>query len=140
MTDTAIELTPQSLELFQKAKEARDKAYANESRFQVGVALLTRSNKIYVGANIENTSYPEGWCAETTAISHMIMAAQTPEDRQITQVVVIAELDPPITPCGGCRQRLKEFGTPDTIIHAANLSGIQSSFTLGHLLPAAFRL
>lgn len=140
MTETVIEVTPQSLELFEKAKEARLKAHANESGFKVGVALRTISGKVHVGANIENTSYPEGWCAETTAISHMIMAATSADDRKIAELVVIAELDPPITPCGGCRQRIKEFGTTDTIIHAADPSGIQSSFTLGYLLPAAFNL
>lgn len=140
MTDKVIEVTPQTLELFQMAREARDKAHAPYSRFNVGVALRTASDKIHVGANIENTAYPEGWCAETAAISHMIMAAENDADRQIVELVVIAELDPPITPCGGCRQRISEFGTSSTLIHAADPSGIKSSFTLSQLLPAAFNL
>jgi cytidine deaminase len=68
------------------------------------------------------------------------MAAERDADRQIVELVVIAELDPPITPCGGCRQRISEFGASNTIIHAADPSGIKSSFTLSQLLPAAFNL
>ena len=153
MSKTAIPVTEQSLELLQLAKQARLKAHAPYSKFAVGVALRTRAGSIHAGCNIENTSYPEGWCAETAAISAMIMASsgasngtgdETGEDasdsRQIAELVVIADHTPPITPCGGCRQRIKEFGAPDTIIHAADLGGIQQSHTLGGLLPAAFDL
>jgi cytidine deaminase len=127
-------------DLFLAALKARDKAYAPHSRFAVGVAIRTGSGKIHTGANIENQSYPEGWCAETSAIAHMIMAAVTPADRLITEVAVVADHSPPITPCGGCRQRLAEFGAPETLIHACGLSGAEASWTLGELLPAAFSL
>lgn len=137
---TTSSVTGQSLDLFEQAVTARSKAHAPYSKFPVGVALRTVSGKIFTGANIENTSYPEGWCAETSAISHMIMAADSDQDRQIEELVVVAELDPPITPCGGCRQRIKEFGIPYTLIHAATPDGIKQSFTLGDLLPAAFNL
>ena len=66
----------------------------------------------------------------------MIMAGE----REIAEVVVVADLDPPITPCGGCRQRLAEFGRPGTVVHAADLSGLRARWTLAELLPAAFRL
>lgn len=141
MSEQSIVLTEASLELYRLASEARLKAHVPYSNFHVGVALRTRAGSIHVGANIENTSYPEGWCAETSAIAAMVMASQGVDDsRQIEELVVIADHRPPITPCGGCRQRIKEFGSPDTIIHSADLEGIKQSMTLGELLPAAFDL
>ena len=85
-------------------------------------------------ANIENASYPEGWCAETSAIAHMVMAGE----RRIAEVAVVAEKMPRITPCGGCRQRLNEFGTADTLVHLCDATGIVETVTLGDLLPKAF--
>ena len=127
-------------DLFIAALKAREKAHAPYSDFAVGVALRTASGAIHTGANMENASYPEGWCAETTAIGHMLMAAVHPEDRRIAEVAVVADHVPPITPCGGCRQRLREFSAPETLVHACNLDGPQASFTMSELLPAAFEL
>ncbi len=127
-------------DLFRAALAARAKAYAPFSNFAVGVALRTASGAIFSGANIENQSFPEGWCAETTAIGHMIMAAKTDPDRVIVEVVVAGELSTPLTPCGGCRQRLAEFGRPDTVVHSANAEGIRASWTLAELLPAGFAM
>jgi len=127
-------------DLWRAALEARAKAYAPFSGFAVGCAIRTESGRVFVGANMENQSFPEGWCAETTALGHMVMAAETEADRTVAEVVVAAELDPPVTPCGGCRQRLAEFGRPDTMVHAADLTAIRASWTLAELLPAAFRL
>lgn len=126
-------------DLFLAALKAREQAHAPYSKFPVGVAIRTESGAIFVGANMENASYPEGWCAETSAISAMMMAAKTPADRVIAEVAVCAELTPPITPCGGCRQRLAEFGKPETLVHACGLNGPDASYTLAELLPAAFR-
>lgn len=123
-------------EMLEAAHLARARAHAPYSKFQVGVALLAEDGNIYAGCNIENTSYPEGWCAETTAISNMVMGG----GQVVMAVVVVADHTPPITPCGGCRQRLKEFGTAETRIHSADLDGIKQSFTLAELLPAAFDL
>nr|WP_321445861.1 cytidine deaminase [uncultured Cohaesibacter sp.] len=134
----STDVTEQSLELLRLAQEARLKAYAPYSKLLVGVALRTRSGSVHAGCNIENTAFPEGWCAETSAISAMVMASDGVESREIVELVVIADHVPPITPCGGCRQRIKEFGEPDTIIHAADLDGIKQSHLLGDLLPAAF--
>ncbi len=134
----SIDVTEQSLELLRLAEKARLKAYAPYSKLLVGVALRTRSGSIHAGCNIENTAFPEGWCAETSAISAMVMASDGVESREIVELVVIADHVPPITPCGGCRQRIKEFGEPDTIVHAADLDGIKQSHLLGDLLPAAF--
>lgn len=120
--------------LYAAARAVRERAYAPYSGFSVGAAIRTPSGKIFAGANVENASYPEGCCAETSAISQMIAAGE----RIIEEVLVIADRVPPITPCGGCRQRLAEFATAETPVHAADLSGICHTYKLGELLPAAF--
>lgn len=123
-------------DLLKAAREVRERAYAPYSRFAVGVALRSASGRIYVGANVENASYPEGWCAETSAIGAMIAAGE----RAIAEVCVMGDSPAPLTPCGGCRQRLAEFGSAATPVHAAGPEGLRRSFTLGELLPAAFAL
>jgi cytidine deaminase len=123
-----------SAELFEAARAAMRNAYAPYSRFPVGAAILTDTGKVFAGANMENASYPEGWCAEVSAIAHMVMAGE----RKIAEVAVIAEKMPRITPCGGCRQRLKEFGTAATLVHLCDETGIVETVTLGDLLPKAF--
>lgn len=123
-------------DLLRAANAARDNAYANESGFKVGVAVRAASGAIYAGANVENQSYPEGWCAETSALGAMVTAGET----ALTEVLVVAVHAEPITPCGGCRQRLREFGGPDTPVHSAEPGGVLRSFTLGELLPASFGL
>ena len=126
-------------DLFRAALAARARAYAPFSRFPVGCALRVATGAIFSGANVENQAYPEGWCAETSAIAAMVMAAERPEDRVIAEVLVAAEMEAPITPCGGCRQRLAEFGRPDTVVHSAGPEGLRESWTLAELLPAGFR-
>ena len=106
------------------------------SKFPVGAALLTPSGTIYSGCNIENASFPEGWCAETSAIAHMIMAGET----EISEILVVAEKMDAITPCGGCRQRLSEFASADTPVHLCDQEGVTKTVTLGDLLPASFDL
>jgi cytidine deaminase len=123
-------------DLFDKAKAAMAKAHAPYSKFPVGAALRTANGKIFAGCNVENASYPEGWCAETTALAHMVLAG----GRDIVEVAVVARKMPRITPCGGCRQRLKEFGTPKTLVHLCDANGIVETVTLGELLPRAFDL
>ncbi len=123
-----------SSELFDAAKEAMRHAYAPYSQFPVGAALITDTGKLFSGCNIENASYPEGWCAETTALAHMVMAGES----KIAAVAVVAEKMALITPCGGCRQRLKEFGAPDTLVHLCDENGVVETVTLGDLLPKGF--
>ncbi len=123
-------------DLFQAARAVMDKAHVPYSRFPVGAAILTDSGRIFAGANIENASYPEGWCAETSAIAHMVMAGE----HRIAEVAVIAANMPRVTPCGGCRQRLREFGNAATRIHLCDTSGVVETVTLGDLLPKAFEL
>jgi cytidine deaminase len=121
-------------ELFKAARAAMDNAYAPYSKFPVGAAIRTESGRIFAGANMENASYPEGWCAEVSAIAHMVMAGE----RSIAEVAVIAAKMPRITPCGGCRQRLREFGAATTLVHLCDERGIVETVTLGELLPKAF--
>ena len=121
-------------DLFEAARAAMAKAHAPYSKFPVGAAIRTQAGAVHAGANIEVISYPEGWCAETTAIGHMVMAG----GGEIAEVAVIAEKMTKCTPCGGCRQRLAEFGSADTRIHLCDETGVVQTVTLGELLPMAF--
>lgn len=122
------------MSLLQSAHDIREKAYAPYSKFKVGVALRAASGEIFVGVNVENAAYPEGTCAEAGAIAAMIAAGQT----QIAEVAVIADAPTPVQPCGGCRQKLKEFSAPDVVVTMANLSGDKLVMTVAELLPGAF--
>lgn len=123
-------------ELFQAAQSAMRRAHAPYSGFPVGAAIRTAGGSIFSGCNIENASFPEGWCAETSAIAHMVMAGE----RRIAEVAVVAEKMARITPCGGCRQRLREFGAADTLVHLCDADGVVETVKLGDLLPKAFDL
>jgi cytidine deaminase len=123
-----------SRKLFEAARAAMQKAHAPYSNFPVGAAIRAEDGRIYTGANIEVVSFPEGWCAETTAIGHMVMAGA----RSISEVAVIAEKLAGCTPCGGCRQRLAEFGNPGTKIYLCDNDGVVETVRLGDLLPKAF--
>jgi cytidine deaminase len=120
--------------LFEAAKAAQAKAYVPYSRFRVGAAVLTPSGRIFSGCNIENAAYPVGNCAEASAIAHMILAGET----RITAALVIGDGSALCTPCGGCRQRLREFAANDAPVHIAGADGVKASFTVGELLPASF--
>lgn len=121
-------------DLYEAAKAAMRNAYAPYSDFPVGAAVRAPSGKIYAGCNVENASYPEGWCAETSAIAQMVSAGE----RTIVEIAVVAERAARVPPCGGCRQRIKEFGDADTPIHLCDDHGIVETFTLGDLLPHGF--
>ena len=123
-------------DLFAAARAALANSHSPYSRFPVGAALRTSSGSVYAGCNIENASYPEGWCAETSAIAHMVTAGEN----QITEILVTASQKDNATPCGGCRQRLVEFASPDTPVHLCDQNGISKTLTLGDLLPASFDL
>lgn len=121
-------------DLFEAAKAAMAKAYAPHSNFPVGAAIRSAGGAIYSGCNVENASYPEGWCAETSAIAQMVGAGE----RAIIEVAIVAGKMACIPPCGGCRQRIREFGTADTRIHLCDATGVVETVTLGELLPRAF--
>ena len=127
-------------ELYAAARAARERAHAPYSSFHVGAALRTEAGTVHAGTNVENASYPEGWCAETSAIAQMIAAGGTSAARRIAAVSVVAErIDGRLTtPCGGCRQRLAEFAGPDTPIDVIDPSGEGRTFTMRELLPSAF--
>lgn len=120
--------------LFQAAKTAMEKTHSPYSKFPVGAAILTADGAIFSGANIEVISYPEGWCAETTALSHYVMAG----GGTITDICVIAEKVDLCSPCGGCRQRLAEFAPADAKVHLCTAEGIAETITMAELLPKGF--
>lgn len=122
------------MELLNAARTVRDNAHAPYSGFKVGAALKAGSGRIYTGCNVENASYPEGTCAETGALAALVAAGET----EVTAVAVIANSPTPITPCGGCRQRLAEFATGDVPVTMATLDGATDTMTLAALLPGAF--
>ena len=129
------ELVPESLaELFEAARAVRERAYAPYSKFLVGAAVRCANGAIFVGCNVENASYPVGSCAETGALAAMIAAGQT----RIAEVMVLGSGSGMVTPCGACRQRLREFGAPTTRVHIADPAGVLASFTIEALLPSSF--
>ena len=120
--------------LFAAAAAAMERAYAPYSKFQVGAAILAENGQIYSGCNVENSSYPEGSCAETGAIAAMVRDGA----RQIREIVVIGRGDELCTPCGGCRQRIREFAAPEVKVHVCGPQGLRRTFTREELLPASF--
>ncbi len=121
-------------QLIEAARVVRHKAYAPYSRFLVGAAVLDEAGRIHAGANVENAAYPQGLCAEASAIAHLVAAG----GRSIRAVAVVGEGSAPVTPCGGCRQKLREFAAADVPVMIADASGLRARYTLGELLPASF--
>jgi len=120
--------------LLQAARAAQARAYAPYSRFRVGAAVLDDRGLIHAGCNVENAAYPEGVCAEAGAFSAMVLAGS----RRVQALVVIGDGAALVTPCGGCRQKLREFAAPDTPVLIADAGGVRARFTLAHLLPESF--
>jgi cytidine deaminase len=120
--------------LIQAARAARGKAYAPYSKFSVGAAVLDEQGRIHAGCNVENAAFPQGWCAETSALAHMVMAGGA----RVLAVAVVGESAHPVTPCGGCRQKLREFAALDAPVIAADMASERLRMTLGELLPASF--
>ncbi len=121
-------------ELISRALDARSRAYAPYSRYQVGAALRC-DGVIYSGCNVENAAYPLGTCAEGGAISAMVLGG----GQRIEEIVIVGGGDQPCTPCGGCRQKLREFGQPDLKVHMISSTGkLLLTRTLADLLPDAF--
>lgn len=120
--------------LFAAAREAMGRAYAPYSRFPVGAAVKTEDGRIFAGCNIENASFPEGWCAETTALGHLVMAG----GGRVTEIAVVAEKMPKIMPCGGCRQRLAEFAAQDALLHLCDRDGVVETVPFSTVFPRSF--
>ena len=120
--------------LIDDARAVRENAHAPYSGFKVGAAIRSRGGSVHVGCNVENVAYPEGTCAEAGAIAAMIAAGET----RIAEVVVIADSPKPVSPCGGCRQKLAEFADGSVRVTLATIDGVIAETTVGDLLPGAF--
>ena len=121
-------------DLFAAAEAVRAKAYAPYSKFQVGAAILADDSKVYAGCNVENAAYPQGNCAEASAIAAMIAGG----GKRIRRIYVTGPGRDPVTPCGGCRQRIREFADQDVVIISHGIEGTPLHQTLGQLLPHSF--
>ena len=109
-------------------------AYAPYSQFQVGAAIEDENGHIHTGVNVENAAYPVGSCAEAAAIAAMIGAG----GRKITRIAVAGRGELLCTPCGGCRQRIREFADADMDIFICDEQGLRQRFTLAEVLPHSF--
>ena len=121
-------------ELFAAAEAIRAKAYAPYSNFQVGTAILADDGKIYVGCNVENAAYPVGNCAEPSAIAAMLAGG----GKRIKRVYTTGPGKTPVTPCGGCRQRIREFADQDVVVVSHGVDGAPLEQTIAQLLPHSF--
>lgn len=129
MSDTSTDQA-----LFAAAEAVRARAYAPYSKFQVGAAILADDGKIYTGCNVENAAYPVGNCAEPSAIAAMLAGG----GKRIKRIYVTGPGATPVTPCGGCRQRIREFADLDVEVISHGVDGQPLVQTLGQLLPNSF--
>ncbi len=120
--------------LIAAALAVRARAYAPYSGFAVGAAVLDGEGRLHAGANVENAAYPEGLCAEAAAIAAMVAAG----GRRIEAIAVAGPSGQLCTPCGGCRQKIREFAAPEAPVLVCGPDGMLRRFTLVELLPAAF--
>ncbi|MDX8351138.1 cytidine deaminase [Cognatiyoonia sp. IB215182] len=122
------------MSLIDAARAVRENAHAPYSKFKVGAALRATSGKVYTGCNVENVAYPEGTCAEAGAIASMVAGGDT----EIAEIAVIADSPKPISPCGGCRQKIAEFAKGDVKVTLTTLDGVTLETTVSELLPGVF--
>ena len=123
-------------ELIKKAESARELAYAPYSKFKVGAALLTKDGQVFLGANIENSSYPLCMCAERNALYNAMLHGYKKSD--FVALALTADTDEPCSPCGACRQVISELFPKDAPIYMANLKGDVKESNIQELLPFAF--
>ena len=127
-------IEPDTDRLLQAARAAQAQAYAPYSHFAVGAAVLDEHGRIHAGCNVENAAYPQGLCAEAGALSAMVLAG----GRRVRALAVVGDGAGLVTPCGGCRQKLREFAAPDTPVLVADRTRLRAQFTLAQLLPESF--
>ena len=120
--------------LLEAARAVRERAHAPYSNFHVGAAVLDESGRVHAGCNVENAAYPLGTCAEANAIAAFIAAG----GKHVAAMLVLGEGEHLVAPCGGCRQRMREFADPDTPIFVADPQRVREEFTLDQLLPHSF--
>ena len=121
-------------ELLHAALAVQANAYAPYSKFPVGAALRTPTGAVFVGCNVENASFPQGTCAEAGAIAAMVAAGE----QAIGVMLTVCDGDALSTPCGGCRQKIREFAIGGTVIHVAGPEGVRATYTMDELLPDSF--
>ena len=115
-------------------KEAMSKAYVPYSNYPVGALIVTNNGNTYSGCNVENASYPLGNCAEASAIASMILGGE----KKIKTIYIMTKNDEGGIPCGGCRQRIREFSDSNTQIMMCSPDGVQNRINLSELLPNSF--
>ena len=120
--------------LIDAARAVRANAYAPYSRFAVGAAVLDEHGRIHAGCNVENAAYPQGTCAEAGALAALVLAGGT----RIVAALVVGDGARPCTPCGGCRQKLREFADDELPVLVADPSGLRRRYSLSQLLPESF--
>ena len=121
-------------EFFPRLEALLKNAHAPYSKFPVAAIIKGASGAIYSGVNVENAAYPQGWCAEASAIAAMVSSGET----EIYELAVMAKSDEICTPCGGCRQKIREFASQDLKIFCFGPNGLKATYTLGELLPYSF--
>jgi cytidine deaminase len=120
--------------LLAAARAVRERAHAPYSRFKVGAALLDEQGRVHTGCNVENAAYPQGLCAEAGAIAALVAAG----GQRVIAAAIVGDGPLLTTPCGGCRQKLREFARDELPIAIGDLHRERARFTLGHLLPHNF--
>jgi cytidine deaminase len=128
------QLPDSARELHEAATAAMAQSYSPYSGYPVGAAVRTSSGRVFAGCNVENASYPLGSCAEAGVIAAMVLAGE----RHIVEVVTTTGGERPGTPCGGCRQRLREFAALTVPVYATTAHGTVVALTIGELLPESF--
>ncbi|WND01720.1 cytidine deaminase [Temperatibacter marinus] len=128
-------------QMIKRAIQAKDSAYAPYSNHPVGACIMTENGQIFAGANVENAAYPLSRCAESTAIGNMVLGGSDKDDgaRIITKIVVVGPGYEACTPCGGCRQSLREFASSEAIVYVCDKDGkvmLETDFSA--LLPHSF--
>jgi cytidine deaminase len=126
----------EKLELIAKAKEARELSYSPYSNFKVGAALLTKDGQVFLGSNVENSSYPLTMCAERNALYNAYMHGYKKDD--FVALALCADTEEPCSPCGACRQVMSEIFPSDAPVYMSNLKGNIKETTVSELLPFAF--
>jgi cytidine deaminase len=128
-------LAPHQVErLFEVAREAQKRAHAPYSGFHVGAAVLDEHDLVHAGCNVENAAYPLGTCAEAGALAALVANG----GKRVLALLVLGDGENLVTPCGGCRQRLRELAAPDTPVLVADRERVRAQFTLEQLLPQSF--
>ena len=121
-------------DLLDLARRMMLRAHAPYSKYHVGAAVRGEDWSIHGGCNVENAAFPQGICAETGAIAALVASG----NKRILECVVVGPGPEIITPCGGCRQKLRELAADDLPVHLCGPDGLHRTVTLGQLLPMSF--